>query len=66
MTNRHPDLDVLENLPAIHDWYYMYSDDHKVWKRGRDQAEEIQRQMNIACGLGLFNEAEELYANYKV
>ncbi len=66
MTNRHPDLDVLENLLSNHDWYYMYSDDHKVWKRGRDQAEEIQRQMNIACGLGLFNEAEELYANYKV
>ena len=21
-----------------HDWYYAYSDDHSVWRRGRDQA----------------------------
>lgn len=66
MTNRHPDLDVLENLLSTHNWNYKNSKDHATWKAGRDQADEIQRQMNIICGLGLFNEAEELYANYQI
>ena len=26
-----------------HDWYYGYSDDHGVWKRGRSQSAELRR-----------------------
>ena len=46
----HPDLEYLENLLSKHDWYYEYSDDHRAWSKGRDQAEEIRRQSDICCG----------------
>lgn len=41
-----------EYLKALrqHDWYYMYSDDHKVWQRGREAAariEEMRRELDI-------------------
>ena len=26
-----------------HDWYYGYSDDHRAWTRGRDQAGVLRR-----------------------
>ena len=26
-----------------HDWYYGYSDDHRVWTRGRDAAGRLRR-----------------------
>ena len=25
-----------------HDWYYSYSDDHRVWKRGQANAKRLQ------------------------
>lgn len=31
-----------------HDWYYEYSDDHRVWKQGRDETEEIAKIMQRA------------------
>jgi len=61
----HPDLTTLESLLKSHDWYYQYSDDHSVWQRGRDQADEIRRQKDICCGLGLDSIANELYNKYK-
>ena len=57
----HPDLITLEELVRKHDWYFDYSDDHSVWKRGRDVQDEIRRQMDICCGLGLSHLAEEIY-----
>lgn len=26
-----------------HDWYYEYSDDHRVWSKGRDDYAKIQQ-----------------------
>ena len=60
----HPDLVRLEECLKTMDWYYDYSDDHGVWKRGRDKAEEIRQLRNICCGLGLDHIAEELYKKY--
>jgi len=65
MTNCHSDLDVLENLLSTHDWFYMYSDDHRVWSKGTDQASDIRRQIDICCGLGLSEEANLLYEQYQ-
>jgi len=65
MSNAHPDLDVLENLLSKHDWYYMYSDDHRVWSKGSDMSTEIRRQVDICCGLGLSEEANALYEHYQ-
>ena len=33
-----------------HDWYYQYSDDQSVWRRGRDQWKKICRiQTELNC-----------------
>ena len=32
-------------LCAAHDWYYSYSDDHSVWRRGSERAGELARAM---------------------
>lgn len=60
----HPDLSTLEKILQTHDWYFDYSDDHRAWQRGRDQRDEIRRQMDICCGLGLDKIANELYNKY--
>ena len=54
---RHPDLTVLVTLLSKHDWTYNYSDDHRAWVKGNKEADEIRRQMDICCGLGLSEEA---------
>ena len=61
----HPDLDTLEQLLKTHDCEYQYSDDHRAWSKGNDQATEISRQMSICCGLGLDTVANELYNKHK-
>ena len=38
--------DYIAKLKA-HDWTYDYSDDHRVWSRGRDEAYEIRRLGDI-------------------
>jgi hypothetical protein len=33
-----------------HDWYYMYSDDHGVWKRGSENASRLcERLAELDC-----------------
>ena len=61
----HPDLLTLKTLLERHDWYYTYSDDRRAYAKGRDQADEIRRQMDICCGLGLSDKANELYDHYQ-
>jgi len=43
----------------------MYSDDHRAWTKGQNQADDIRRQMDICCGLGLSIEANALYEEHK-
>lgn len=65
MNKMHPDLNTLEKLLKTHDWYYNYSDDHSVWKRGTEARDEIRRQMDICCGLGLGEIADAMYKKYQ-
>ena len=30
------------NLCSTHDWFYQYSDDHRVWQEGSRHAERIR------------------------
>ena len=60
----HPDLVILETLLKSHDWTYNYTDDHTVWCRGRDEADEIRRQIDICCGQGLDEIANKLRVKY--
>lgn len=34
-------IDEYKRLLATMDWYYVYSDDHSVWARGRDQMKKL-------------------------
>jgi hypothetical protein len=60
----HPDLVILETLLKSHDWTYNYTDDHTVWCRGRDEADEIRRQIDICCGQGLDEIANKFRDKY--
>lgn len=37
-------MNVADYFKALkgHDWYYEYSDDHRVWTRGRDNSRKLQ------------------------
>lgn len=41
-----------------HDWYYMYSDDHSVWKRGQAESAAIMAAMRENTEFG------KIYQNY--
>ena len=62
----HPDLLQLKTLLQKHDWTYNYSDDHRYWVKGNKEADEIRRQMDVCCGLGLTEEASELYEQHRI
>jgi len=36
-----------EKMLKSHDWTYDYSDDHRVWQRGNEQAKAIRRMADI-------------------
>ena len=59
-----PELTVLNQLLASHDWYYNYSDDHSVYARGRDHASSIQAELDRLKALGLEAESTDLYKKY--
>ena len=39
-----PELIALDRLLARHDWFYEYSDDHSVWRRGQAQMDAINEE----------------------
>ena len=44
-----PEEENYRKLLKSHDWYYDYSDDHSVWKRGvasRDKINAIRREID--------------------
>tara|TARA_B100000131_G_scaffold263311_1_gene260088 strand:+ start:948 stop:1298 length:351 start_codon:yes stop_codon:yes gene_type:complete len=41
-----------------HDWYYAYSDDHSVWRRGRDASARLRRtheELECPFDMGILN-----------
>tara|TARA_B110000858_G_C17774075_1_gene461255 strand:+ start:1576 stop:1845 length:270 start_codon:yes stop_codon:yes gene_type:complete len=60
----HPALVRYEELLKKHDWTYMYSDDHRAWKKGSEEAEELRSSIDILCGLGLDQIACEMHTKY--
>ena len=59
------DLSKLEKMLREHDWYYMYSDDHRYYERGRDQSRAIDIEMKAAAAAGMEDEAKALYEEFK-
>ena len=59
-----PELVTLDRLLCWHDWHYNYSDDHSVYRRGRDHATSIEAELDRLRTLGLEVEATDLYKKY--
>ena len=54
-------LELLEQKLKKHDWYYSRSDDHRMWKRGSIQRDEIN---NLCFDIGDDNDARCLWQRY--
>lgn len=55
----------LEELCYRHDWYYDYSDDHRVWSRGSAKRKEIQSWIKKCYNLGAHEEeVKEIVSKY--
>lgn len=54
-------LEELSRKCALHDWYYDYSDDHSVWKRGVASRDEILRLRTELINLGAKEQADEIF-----
>lgn len=58
-------LERLESLLKSHDWYYMYSDDHSVWKKGVSEREAIgQLTAQLLYVDGMTEVVNALYQKY--
>lgn len=47
-----------------HDWYYEYSDDHRVWTRGKNERASINQLYKILDENGLKEKADEIRSKY--
>jgi len=56
----------LERLLQFHDWSYEFSDDHRVWKRGVAERDNINMEQKrlITSGLATVEEVLELTQKY--
>ena len=61
----HFTLDQLKDLCAAHDWYYSFSDDQKVWKKGVAQINLIRECMLALQEQGMGKQAKQIYENWK-
>ena len=59
------ELKLLESLLAKHDWYYDWSDDMRVYERGRDQKREITALANKLRQEGYTEQVTALYEAYQ-
>ncbi len=54
-------LTQLREALARHDWYYNYSDDYSVYRRGSENASRIQELRRKAQAAGVGEQASALY-----
>lgn len=59
-----PEMELLEHMLQSHDWTYNFSDDHRAYVKGRDQAQKIRVMMGRLEKMGFENESKELYNKY--
>jgi len=59
------ELKLLERLLANHDWFYDWSDDMRVYERGRDQKREITALANKLRQDGYAEQVADLYETYQ-
>lgn len=56
-----PLLEVLEQKCKAHDWFYEYSDDHRVWQRGKDERHIIDELLRKLFAEGFEDQAIDVY-----
>jgi hypothetical protein len=56
-----PMLKELEDRLKSHDWWYSYSDDHRYYKQGRYEAEEIRKLVAKINDAGLQKQGEAIW-----
>ena len=54
-------LQDLERAMRNHDWYYQFSDDHRVWRAGTDHAVEIRNAMARLSARGFADEVNAIF-----
>jgi hypothetical protein len=57
--------EVFEKLLNSHDWTYMYSDDHSVWRRGIASSDKIEGMKKMLAAEDSVR-AKALYDKYAV
>lgn len=57
-------MQQLEKALKEHDWYYMMSDDHRWYKAGIEEAQNIRNLIEKLRAVGRGDEAEALYQSY--
>lgn len=65
MDNQDEILSALAQKLKAHDWYYTYSDDGTVYRRGEQEAKEIREIIAVAKEAGVGPEAQQLWEDYK-
>lgn len=57
-------LEEFEELCKVHDWFYDYSDDHSVWKKGEAMQKEINAKYSELLKLNKGAEARQISKKY--
>lgn len=58
-------LESYKQALAKHDWYYQYSDDYSVYRKGSQTASAIDQALFKCNQAGLKKEAEEIYSEFQ-
>ena len=59
-----PLINELDKAAKNHDWWYLMSDDHKVYSKGADEAEEMRLIVEALAKKGLEDEALAIVDKY--
>lgn len=58
-------LEQFEEMLQWHDWYYEYSDDHRMWRKGNASAQSIAMAKKQLLRDGIDKDViDELYSQY--
>jgi hypothetical protein len=57
-------LSIWGDRLKYHDWYYDYSDDHRVWSRGDQDNRWIQSEKAYLNSMGLEQQTQALWEQY--
>lgn len=57
-------LEMFEDLCKNHDWYYAYSDDHRVYTAGREAEGRLNARYNWLCKKPIAASAKLIWDQY--